>query len=244
MGLVRGEGMDIVARLGFETKEAFPVQDYILLNQGGLYWKLISLPELEHNLATEYVTAADFNNDGFVDIAGVRSGQEAQPNGEPFLLLNEGEAGFSLQYPFESADDDMYRSDIIAHGFFNADGLPDLFHTSGNGLRPFNRGPYQLWLNTTDTDNHYLVLELQGTTSNRDAIGAQVEVRNSEGELLGYRELGPGYGRGQDSHLLHFGLGAQVDGPVYVQVRWPGGGEKEIFHLPVDRLHVLEQGAG
>ena len=100
------------------------------------------------------------------------------------------------------------------HGFFNDDGLPDLFYTNGDGLMPSHRGPYQLWFNSSDSPGGYLILELEGGTSNRDAIGAQVELRDAAGALLGYRELGPAYGRSQDTHKLHFGL-ADHPGPFH-----------------------------
>ena len=66
-----------------------------------------------------------------------------------------------------------------------------------------------------------MILELVGGRSNRDAIGAQVELRTGQGELLGYRLLAY-RGMAQDTHLLHFGLGDHA-GPVRAHVHWPSG---------------------
>ena len=82
-------------------------------------------------------------------------------------------------------------------------------------------------------------MKLQGQSSNRDGIGAQVCVRAEE--LRQCREV-----RGAESYLshselrLHFGFGshAAVDS---VAVRWPAGGVQHLVNVEVDQtLFVLE----
>ena len=136
--------------------------------------------------------------------------------------------------------DDLFRSGLIVHGFFNDDGLPDLFRSNGMGLPPNNGGPYQLWLNTSATDNGYLLLELEGSRANRDALGAWVDLFDKDGTLLGHRQLGPGYGRGQDSHKLHFGLG-RARGPFSLSVRWPGATVQQQVVLAGGGFYRLRQ---
>lgn len=77
----------------------------------------------------------------------------------------------------------------------------------------------------------WLRLRLEGTTSNRDAIGARV-VLEAEGAIQ-VRELRGGTSYlGQDSPTLHFGVGG-LESVDRLEIHWPGGagqpGETEVF---------------
>jgi FG-GAP-like repeat/ASPIC and UnbV len=220
-GIIYAEGIELVETRDLEKLPVRDSQDYILINKQGKDWRVLKLEELRHSLWTNHLTAADFNNDGFIDVAGVQTGEDGALNGDAFLVLNLGNDAFSRQIILQNEEDDIFRADLIVHGFFNNDGLPDLFYTNGFGLLPSHVGPYQFWLNTTQTSNAHLLLELEGTTSNRDAIGAQIELYDMEERLLGYRELGSNFNRGQNTHKVHFGLG-DGKGPYSLRIRWPG----------------------
>lgn len=220
-GILFADDIKVVEQRDLETLAKQDSQDYILINQQGKDWRVLRLDPLKHTSWTNHLTAADFNNDGFIDVAGVQTGEDGEINGDPFIVINHGNDVFSRRVMLQNQEDDIFRADLIVHGFFNDDGLPDLFYTNGFGLLPSHVGPYQFWLNTTDTRNGYLLLELEGTTSNRDAIGAQVELYDMDDTLLGYRELGSNFSRGQNTHKIHFGLGG-TKGPYSIRIRWPG----------------------
>ena len=142
--------------------------------------------------------------------------------------MNAGERRFHAENAavFANTDDDLFMLDQLATGFANDDGLVDVFMTNGAGLNPGNRGPYKLFVNETETDHHHAILVLTGTRSNTDALGAQVELRGSSSELLGYRELGSGFNRSQSTHKVHFGLGHYA-GALHARIRWPSGETSE-----------------
>jgi len=119
--------------------------------------------------------------------------------------------------------------------------------------------------NETRTANHSLSIRLEGdgTTSNRDAIGARVEVVSSEQLAVNSEQAAVNGGQGetnpksikslragegflaQSSKWLHFGLGDEEQ-IGEVRVRWPGG-EMESFDftgLAADRRYRLVQGTG
>jgi hypothetical protein len=101
-----------------------------------------------------------------------------------------------------------------------------------------------VWRNLADsTENHWLQVEAVGCgATNRDAVGARVEVR--QGDETQLREVVAARGTGsQDSRVQHFGLGA--DGtPVDVRVTFPSGQLEELTGVAVDRrLRVTEVGA-
>jgi len=240
-GILYGTGIRLLEHRDREAEASRQVRDYIVMNRTGGAWQVLDLPLLHHAEWTNDVTAADFNNDGFVDIIGVRSRDIAEENGTPFIVINHGDGEFSRQEILDNAEDDIFRADLVVHGFFNGDGLPDVFYTNGAGLLPSHRGPYQFWLNRGDPALGYLLLELEGTAANRDAIGAQVELYGPGDQLLGYRELGPAYGRSQDTHKLHFGLGSR-QGPFSLHVRWPGQAEIQVVDVAGPGSLHLRQG--
>lgn len=90
--------------------------------------------------------------------------------------------------------------------------------------------------------NHYLRIALRGTNTNRDGVGARVEV--TAGDLVLVDEVHSG--RGYQSHWgswLHFGLGTH-DRVDRIQVHWLGG-QREVFPgSPADRLITLVEGSG
>ncbi len=98
--------------------------------------------------------------------------------------------------------------------------------------------------NDVATGNHFLALRLLGTTVNRDAIGARVELYRDGDERPIIKTLYAGNGYlGQSSKWLHFGLGADVS-PRKVVVRWPDGKTVETFgELASDHRYVLRQGS-
>jgi hypothetical protein len=102
------------------------------------------------------------------------------------------------------------------------------------------RGPLLVYTNTVSPGRHWIAFELEGTASNRSAIGARVEV-----EWNGRRQVqevsgGSGFSA-QNQRRLHFGLGstAQVDRVV---IRWPSGHRETIERPAIDRLHHVKEG--
>jgi hypothetical protein len=83
--------------------------------------------------------------------------------------------------------------------------------------------------------------ELEGTRSNRDAVGARVRVRTGVSWQTRVVTAGSGY-LSSSSLRQHFGLGSatRVDEVV---IDWPSGERTELRDLEVNRLHrVTEKG--
>ncbi len=88
---------------------------------------------------------------------------------------------------------------------------------------------------------HWLKVKLEGTASNRSAIGAQVTVAYG-GKKQAQAVLSQSSFYSANSLELHYGLGSAT--AASAQVLWPSG-KRERFRIPgVDRLVTLREGSG
>ena len=132
--------------------------------------------------------------------------------------------------------------------FAGADRLEDgrgaaVFDIEGDGdldivVQNFER-PAVLLVNQGDPVGNWLQVRLRGTTSNRDAIGARIEVEADGKKQV--RELcsTAGYLAGQPL-LAHFGL-AGADEVDRITVHWPAGGKTEIEGIAANRRIEIEE---
>jgi enediyne biosynthesis protein E4 len=101
--------------------------------------------------------------------------------------------------------------------------------------------PAVLLHNESKTPNHWLRLELHGTKSNRDAVGARVTLHLPGGrKLVRHRKGGGSYLSACDPRLL-VGLGAAAR-IERVEVRWPSGLLQQVGPLAADRGYLVVEG--
>jgi hypothetical protein len=93
--------------------------------------------------------------------------------------------------------------------------------------------------NVSTNTGHWIAIKLKGTKSNRDGIGAKVEVYAGGKRWTAERVAGSGY-LSQDDSRLHFGLGsaAAID---KLLIHWPSGREQKLENLSVDRVLTVEE---
>jgi len=120
-----------------------------------------------------------------------------------------------------------------AFGDLNNDGFPDLVVTS------LNEAP-RILMNSADNGNHWLMLELVGTESNRDAIGAQVKLTTASGRVLhNHVSVSVGFMSSSDKRV-HFGLGAEKQ-IRSVEIRWPRGQRQTLSNVSADQFLKVEE---
>jgi hypothetical protein len=95
--------------------------------------------------------------------------------------------------------------------------------------------------NLTDKAGHFLTINLEGTRSNRDAVGARVAIVAGGRRLVAERIGGGSYQSASDPRL-HFGLG-QASVVESVEIRWPSGQSDRHAGLPADRAYLFREGA-
>ena len=130
----------------------------------------------------------------------------------------------------------FYRHFSVAPADFDQDGDVDLFFKNGIGRHD---GFAELYTND-GTSNHYLSLQLQGTDSNRDGIGAQVEVRTNTTTQTQQNYLGNGGTLYSQSAMpLHFNAG--TDTQAEVTVLWPNDTYQSISAVAADQALTIVQ---
>lgn len=183
--------------------------------------------------------AADYDNDGWADIA-VLNGHiyDARYAEIPFAmqpqLFRGGQNGFKLQ---SSASLSGYWKRFqlgrtLAMLDWNRDGKMDLL---ANHLDQ----PLALLQNESESGN-WLQVELVGTLSEREAIGARIEVESGDQRWVGWQIAGDGYMCTNES-LIHIGLGSH-DVIDKLTVHWPAT-EPQVFEdVSANQRYLLVEG--
>lgn len=148
--------------------------------------------EIYPGMGREYV-AHDFDNDGFLDILG--SGNN--------IMFGDGNFHFTPNanaYPLNT-----FKRPV---GDLNNDGFLDI--QNGTNIL-FNNG------NT----NNWLKVRLQGIQSNRNGIGARIEIYGAWGKQIRDIQSGTGF-QNMSTLNAHFGIGQETE-ITQVVIKWPSG---------------------
>jgi hypothetical protein len=235
-------------------------------NGDGTFTNVAATANMANPTQTWSTAWGDFNNDGWMDaVVGINS----TSNGFSKVMKNNGDGTFTDKSAGSGYDSNNALSrEYVAHDFDN-DGFLDVLGAGntimfGNGDFTFtpNANPYSLnnfdrpigdlnndgfldiqngnviMMNAGNTSK-WLKVTLKGTQSNRNGIGARVEIYGSWGKQI--RDIQSGTGFGNMSTLnAHFGIG-QATAITKVIVRWPSGIVDVINNVtPNTTLNVVE----
>jgi hypothetical protein len=93
--------------------------------------------------------------------------------------------------------------------------------------------------NVSTNTGHWVAIKLVGTKSNRDGIGARVEVFAAGKRQTAEHVAASGY-LSQDDSRMHFGLGAAATIDKLI-VHWPSGKEQTLEKLAMDKVLTVEE---
>jgi len=130
------------------------------------------------------------------------------------ILLNLGGAKF-LDISGLSGADSISDGRGAVYLDYDDDGDLDIF------LRAMHGPAHFLFRNDAGQVNRWLRVSLTGTRSGRDAFGAVVRVKTSQGILTRLKAGGEGFVSQGDPRLL-FGLGND-EGVAWIEIAWPSG---------------------
>lgn len=187
----------------------------------------------------------DFDNDGLLDLfvanGHIYTAIDTLPGEpaykEPILLFrNTGKQTFEEIAGTAGLNDSALQSRRgAAFGDLNNDGLIDAVVFNQNG-------PPSIFLNDTKASGHRVLFKLEGTTSNRAAIGARVTVYAGGVARIAEVRAGGSY-ISQNDLRLHFGLGLETR-ISKVEITWPNGKREELKDLAADAIYTIGEGKG
>ncbi|HHP7231315.1 MAG TPA: cartilage acidic protein [Xenococcaceae cyanobacterium] len=189
----------------------------------------------------------DFDNDKDIDIYIANTFTSIdQPN---ILYENQGDGTFEAVPQAGGAAGtqvgplhlDFNMGARLAVGDYDRNGFLDIFAGSTIVKSPrktYLGTPSQLFSNQGNSNN-WLQLDLAGTDSNRDGIGAQV--RLTSGGVTQLREQNGGYhALAQNATRLHFGLGSDTN-VDQIEIRWPSGNFQVLNNVDVNQVLTVTE---
>jgi hypothetical protein len=181
-------------------------------------------------------TFGDMDNDGDLDIYVTNSREES------LIFLNNGKGLFTESHTRTGGS--VYYGHGCALGDLDGDGDLDL--TVGSWRRPMMKNPgyWKTFENLTNKKN-FILLDLQGTVSNRSAVLSKVSLYSAgqagvKPALRGYREVTAGNGTFTGNPLqVHFGVDAARKYDIVVT--FPSGKETVLHNVaPGQKLTIVE----
>ncbi len=166
----------------------------------------------------------DVNNDGWEDlyVSGMLISNDQYSSQ---LFVNDGLGAFSEDdFGFVG---DTVRSFNNAIGDTDNDGQMEIMVINSAG---FNS---QLW-KAEKPDANWLKVNLEGTVSNRDGIGAWISLYTEDNEQTRYTTCGNGF-MGQNSENIHFGL-ADLEAIDSLTVTWPTGHIDRYYDIQASQI--------
>ena len=210
-------------------------------NRGGRYFEYVSYRTQVAKLSRKFTGWGsgfiDFDNDGWKDIYSANGGLEyLSPDTAQHDTMLRNLDGTTFTDVSTNLGQDFLR---IAYqrgssfGDLNDDGFLDIVVTS------LNENP-RILQNSGDNGNHWLMVDLRGRASNRDAIGATVLLRTASGRtLLNHVSSTVGLMSSPDRRV-HFGLGKEED-IESLEIRWPSGKLQVLKEVAPDRILRVEE---
>jgi len=188
----------------------------------------------------------DYDNDGLVDLFlanghpddMIENYSQQVRYKEPFVLFHhDGTRLVDVSAKAGPVFQKMFPARGLAVGDYNNDGRIDVL--IGN-----NGGAPVLLKNTAGEGNHWIGVLLQGTSCNRDAIGATITWSADGVTRRRYKANGGSYLSSHDvREVLGIGAAAKVD---WIEIKWPppSGRVERLTELPIDRYVTIIEGQG
>ena len=205
-------------------------------NEAGRFFQYVSpttkVAELSRKFGGWSPGFIDYDNDGWKDIfsanGDVDNVREGSAQHDTMLENIEGKQFRDVS--LRLGEDFLRLGYQRGSGFVDLDddGWMDIVVTSLND-RP------RILINSGMPGRHWVAFDLEGRTSNRDAIGAKVMVTLESGRVL-YNHVAVSVGfMSSSDRRVHFGLGREKK-IASVEIRWPSGKVQQLGKVKADRV--------
>jgi len=207
------------------------VNNMLLENVNGVFTDIYDGSGLDDAVSTPIQgLMRDFDNDMYVDVIITGSGSTTYA-----YYKNNGDKTFT-RMPGVLGGNGLYS---LAVGDLNHDGFQDIYGSYATIYTNPSTTPDAVWINDGNANN-WLAVDLEGTISNRSAIGAVVRMYGPWGIQVREVRSGESYGI-CNSLISYFGLAqnTEIDSVV---VDWPSSGIHQVVQNPAPNqfLTIIE----
>ncbi|MEQ9440915.1 MAG: CRTAC1 family protein [Cyclobacteriaceae bacterium] len=183
----------------------------------------------------------DLDNDGWLDMY-LGTGDPTLSSIIPNRMFRNSEGKYFQDVTTSAGVGHLQKGHAVSFSDIDNDGDQDLLMSMGGAYQgdvyqnAFFENPYQ-------DENHWLTLILQGTTSNRSAIGARVVITvDDQGlERKIYREVNSGGSFGASTLRLEIGLG-KADLVETLEIQWPNTPSQFFQHIQANQFYRITEG--
>jgi hypothetical protein len=218
----------------------------LFANEGGKSFRYISpssgLNQLSRNFSGWSAGFVDYDNDGWKDIYSANGdvdylGDNAKQHDTMFKNTGFRQANGKA---FLDVSSDM-GADFLPLGFHRGSAFADLNNDGSMDIvvTALNQRP-RILMNGGTPGNHWLMLDLVGSKSNRDAVGARLRVTLPSGRTL-YNHVSPATGfMSSSDKRVHFGLGPETSAKS-IEIRWPSGVLQQLANISGGHIIRVEE---
>ena len=175
----------------------------------------------------------DYNNDGLVDIYKTNGALKHLYGQEDQVFENLGNGKFKdVSWDLGS----YFKKKLVGRGAcfgdYDNDGDIDAYIVNLNDRGAFLR-------NNKGNQNNWIMLNLIGTISNRDGIGARVKVTSGGKVQTAQKKSTTGY-LSQNDPRIHFGL-AKNEIVDRIEIKWPSGKLQVLENIKVNQILTVKE---
>ncbi|NEW84524.1 MAG: CRTAC1 family protein [Mariniphaga sp.] len=175
----------------------------------------------------------DYNNDGNLDIYKANGALKHLYGQEDQIFENQGNGKFK-DVSLELGE--YFKKELVGRGVclgdYDNDGDIDAFIVNLNDHSVFLR-------NNKGNQNNWLTLNLVGTSSNRDGIGARIKVTSNGKVQTAQKRSTTGY-LSQNDPRMHFGL-AKNTLVEKIEIKWPSGKFQVLENVKANQILTVTE---
>ena len=223
----------------FEPYTPGPRGTRLYRNDGDVFVDVSAAMSLDDAANVRTVTWMDYDKDGDLDLHVVAKGDTKDQNGPDVLYRNRG-SYFTDETSNQGLAGPVFGlGDGGAIDDYDGDGDLDVAVLSGAPPRMFTLQEHDRLYRNNSNSRGWLRVDLVGTASNRDGLGAWVTCVSSAAGTQSHYVTGNAWRGFQVAVDPYFGLGndSTVD---LLRVEWPSGVVSELTDVPAGDVTVLE----
>lgn len=212
-------------------------------NRGdGTFENVTEAARLDRVMYTMGSNFGDLDNDGYLDFY-VGTGDPDFRSLMPNRMFRNAGGDYFQDVTASGGFGHLQKGHGVAYGDLDNDGDQDIYTVIGGAYEGdiFGNALFE----NPGHGNHWITLQLIGTTSNRSAIGARVKVviDTPTGERAIHRVVGTGGSFGASSLQLEIGLG-DATAIQSIEVYWPASDANQSFSsVLMDTAYTIREGA-